>query len=224
MSLSARRKRSCDTTSITTNSPAFTRSSKRRNGYPSETNVKRGDRVVHGDKELIEKLGRNDPCICGSERRFQEVLHAHRPLRRRRARLLLSANNFDDYAADFFRGRPPFLPFSRTAAAFAGEVADPPCRPIDAAERSGNASAINSGTDRSTSRSGHRRALPRPSTMRFASFFPSRTSRSPGMVVIGRITTTPLRSGSVSIDVLHETPEATRGSVAFSVSARRRAA
>jgi uncharacterized protein YchJ len=32
--------------------------------------VKRGDRVVHGDKELLEKLGRNDPCICGSGRRF----------------------------------------------------------------------------------------------------------------------------------------------------------
>jgi uncharacterized protein YecA (UPF0149 family) len=31
---------------------------------------------VHGDKELIEKLGRNDPCICGSGRRFQEVLPA----------------------------------------------------------------------------------------------------------------------------------------------------
>jgi hypothetical protein len=28
---------------------------------PSETHVKRGDRVVGGSKELIEKLGRNDP-------------------------------------------------------------------------------------------------------------------------------------------------------------------
>jgi tRNA-splicing ligase RtcB len=36
--------------------------------------VKRGDRVVRGDKELIEKLGRNDPCPCGSGRRFQGVL------------------------------------------------------------------------------------------------------------------------------------------------------
>jgi uncharacterized protein YchJ len=69
---------SCDTTSITTNCPAFTRSSKRRAGYPSETQVKRGDRVVHGDKELIEKLGRNDPCVCGSGRRFQEVLPTDR--------------------------------------------------------------------------------------------------------------------------------------------------
>ena len=32
--------------------------SKRRKGYPSETRVKRGRRVVHGDKELVEKLGR----------------------------------------------------------------------------------------------------------------------------------------------------------------------
>jgi 3' terminal RNA ribose 2'-O-methyltransferase Hen1 len=36
--------------------------------------VKRGPRVVHGDKELVEKLGRNDPCPCGSGRRFQGVL------------------------------------------------------------------------------------------------------------------------------------------------------
>jgi hypothetical protein len=50
--------------------------------------VRRGDRVVHGDKELSEKLGRNDLCPCGSERRFQEMLPALRPLRRERAELL----------------------------------------------------------------------------------------------------------------------------------------
>jgi uncharacterized protein YecA (UPF0149 family) len=50
--------------------------SKRRRGFPSETRVRRGVRVVHGDKELTEKLGRNDLCPCGSGRRFQEVLHA----------------------------------------------------------------------------------------------------------------------------------------------------
>ena len=44
--------------------------SKRRKGYPSETRVRRGDRVVHGDKQLIEKLGRNDLCPCGSGRIF----------------------------------------------------------------------------------------------------------------------------------------------------------
>jgi uncharacterized protein YecA (UPF0149 family) len=38
--------------------------------------VKRGRQIVHGDKELEEKLGRNDPCPCGSMRRFQELLHA----------------------------------------------------------------------------------------------------------------------------------------------------
>ena len=48
--------------------------SKRRNGFPSENCVKRGRRVVHGDKELSEKLGRNDPCVCGSGRSFQAVL------------------------------------------------------------------------------------------------------------------------------------------------------
>jgi len=36
--------------------------------------VGRGVRIVHGDKELLEKLGRNDPCPCGSMRLFQTVL------------------------------------------------------------------------------------------------------------------------------------------------------
>jgi len=27
-------------------------------------------RIVHGFKELSEKLGRNDPCPCGSGRSF----------------------------------------------------------------------------------------------------------------------------------------------------------
>ncbi|MCX5660045.1 MAG: SEC-C metal-binding domain-containing protein [Planctomycetota bacterium] len=58
----------------TSKSPAFESTSKRKHGYPSETHVKRGDRVVHGDKELIEKLGRNDPCPCGSNKSFQDLL------------------------------------------------------------------------------------------------------------------------------------------------------
>jgi uncharacterized protein YecA (UPF0149 family) len=45
--------------------------SKRRRGFPSETKVKRGQRVVHGDKELVEKLGRDDLCPCGSGKRFK---------------------------------------------------------------------------------------------------------------------------------------------------------
>ncbi|WP_371747877.1 SEC-C metal-binding domain-containing protein [Hahella aquimaris] len=53
---------------------AFEVTSKRRKGYPSETQVKRGYRVVHGDKDLHEKLGRNDPCPCGSRRLFQAML------------------------------------------------------------------------------------------------------------------------------------------------------
>ena len=44
-------------------------------GVPSsESSVKRGDRVVGIDTELVEKLGRNDPCPCGSGRRFPPVL------------------------------------------------------------------------------------------------------------------------------------------------------
>jgi uncharacterized protein YecA (UPF0149 family) len=52
--------------------------SKRRQGYPSETKVKRGRRVVHGDKELEEKLGKEDLCPCGSGRRFQALLPEQR--------------------------------------------------------------------------------------------------------------------------------------------------
>ena len=43
---------------------------KRRKGFLSESQVKRGVRVVHGHKELSEKLGRNDLCPCGSGRSF----------------------------------------------------------------------------------------------------------------------------------------------------------
>ncbi|WP_414649607.1 SEC-C metal-binding domain-containing protein [Dyella sp.] len=39
-------------------------------------------------RNYFEKLGRNDPCPCGSARLFQELLHAIRQLRRRRAALL----------------------------------------------------------------------------------------------------------------------------------------
>jgi hypothetical protein len=46
--------------------------SKRRHGFPSETRVKRGTRVVHGDKVLEEKLGRDDLCPCGSGKRFKK--------------------------------------------------------------------------------------------------------------------------------------------------------
>lgn len=55
--------------------------SKRRNGFPSETRVKRGDRSLRGGElELIERLGNNDPCPCGSGRRFQELLPEWREL------------------------------------------------------------------------------------------------------------------------------------------------
>jgi len=59
---------------------AFTTMSKRRRGFPSESGVKRGDRIVRGTKELSEKLGRNDPCPCGSTRLFQAMLSAQRLL------------------------------------------------------------------------------------------------------------------------------------------------
>jgi hypothetical protein len=84
--------RSCETINSTTKR-AFERSSKRRKGYPSETRVRKGPRIVHGEKELVEKLGRNDLCPCGSARRFQAVLHGYRAVRREQPKLLLSASS-----------------------------------------------------------------------------------------------------------------------------------
>ncbi len=46
--------------------------SKRRHGYPSETKVRVGKRIVHGDKLLEEKLGRNDLCPCGSRKLLRQ--------------------------------------------------------------------------------------------------------------------------------------------------------
>jgi len=58
-------------------------------GVPSsESRVKRGNRIVGIDTELVEKLGRNDLCPCGSGRRFPPLLPENRPFRRSAGRLL----------------------------------------------------------------------------------------------------------------------------------------
>ena len=54
--------------------------SKRRRGFPSETQVKRGVRVVHGDKLPEEKLGRNDLSPLRFRPTLQEVLSQERVL------------------------------------------------------------------------------------------------------------------------------------------------
>jgi hypothetical protein len=70
----------CGITTPSRTCAAFEPSSKRRRGYPSEAQVKRGLRVVHGDKELRERLGKDDLCLCGSGRCFQAVLPQLRAL------------------------------------------------------------------------------------------------------------------------------------------------
>jgi uncharacterized protein YecA (UPF0149 family) len=47
--------------------PAFELTRKRWKGYPFKTRVKRGTQIVRDCKELVEKLGRNAPCPCGSK-------------------------------------------------------------------------------------------------------------------------------------------------------------
>lgn len=67
--------------------------SKRRKGYPSETQVKRGFRILNkpeGEVELVEKLGRNDPCPCGSARRFKSCCLESGRLRWLKPRRLLA--------------------------------------------------------------------------------------------------------------------------------------
>ena len=63
--------------------------SKRRKGFPSETKVKRGVRIVHDDKELVEKVGRNDLCPCGSGKRFKKCCRDAGCFRRREPSPLL---------------------------------------------------------------------------------------------------------------------------------------
>ena len=76
--------------------------SKRRRGFPSETHVKRGVRIVHGNKQLEEKLGRNDLCPCGSGRRFKQCCLRSGCFRRVEPAGLLSGN---DNAAPATHGR-----------------------------------------------------------------------------------------------------------------------
>ncbi|MBY8859943.1 SEC-C domain-containing protein [Nocardia sp. CA2R105] len=54
----------------------------------SETSVKRGARSVGEDTELIEKLGGNDLCPCGSGRRFPSLLPVFGTVRRQSRALL----------------------------------------------------------------------------------------------------------------------------------------
>jgi hypothetical protein len=75
-----RRLLQCVQNSTGTAFSAFESMNKRRRGFPSEKQVKRGVRIVHDDKTLEEKLGRDDLCPCWSGRRFQEVLHGPWPL------------------------------------------------------------------------------------------------------------------------------------------------
>lgn len=59
------------TTSTPFDAPHSEVMSKRCRGFPSETQVKAGVRIVHADKLLAEKLGRRDQCPCGSGLRFK---------------------------------------------------------------------------------------------------------------------------------------------------------
>lgn len=70
--------------------------SKRRKGYPSERQVKRGVRIVHGDKQLEEKLGRNDLCPCGSAKRFKRCCLLRGYFRRREPSFVFSENEMLD--------------------------------------------------------------------------------------------------------------------------------
>lgn len=44
--------------------------SKRRRGFPSENHVTTTGGTTNQGEEFIEKLGRKDPCPCGSGKKF----------------------------------------------------------------------------------------------------------------------------------------------------------
>ncbi|WP_203546634.1 SEC-C metal-binding domain-containing protein [Dyella caseinilytica] len=52
-------------------------------------------------RNCFEKLGRNDPCPCGSARLFQELLPKYRQVRWRRAPLLCEIRKGGSLAALF---------------------------------------------------------------------------------------------------------------------------
>jgi catechol 2,3-dioxygenase len=54
--------------------------SKRHRGYPSEAQVKRGVRIVHGDKLLEEKIGRNDLSIRATKGAAMSSDDSFRPI------------------------------------------------------------------------------------------------------------------------------------------------
>jgi len=74
--------------------------------------------VVGTDKELIEKLGGNDPCPCGSGRRFQAVLPGNRATRWRAGRLLRPRlTQLPDQSSSATQYRPhPASPMTATPA------------------------------------------------------------------------------------------------------------
>jgi hypothetical protein len=83
-------------------------------------------REVRGERRLGADVG---GAACGAtitSRSGSHSFHEHTTEleagseRSRVERVLLSGNSVVLYAADFFRGRPPFLPFSGTAAVFRG--------------------------------------------------------------------------------------------------------
>jgi hypothetical protein len=80
--------------------------------FPSETQVKRDERAAKGgEKELVEKLGANDLCPCGSRRRFQALLPKQRPLSTGQ-----DATTTSGSADVGFRGRASALPRLRSSA------------------------------------------------------------------------------------------------------------
>ena len=81
------------TRKTSTKFPLFETMSKRRKGFASEKMVKRGVRIVHGDKELEEKVGRNDLCPCDSGKLFKSCCLESGYFRWRESGSLLSGND-----------------------------------------------------------------------------------------------------------------------------------
>ena len=83
--------------------------SKRRRGYPSETRVKRGVQIVHGEKQLEEKLGRNDPCPCGSTKSSKTAVSVQAPMTEPYETTTFREKPSYFYREKYYRGRYPLL-------------------------------------------------------------------------------------------------------------------
>ncbi len=77
--------------------------SKRRKGYPSESRVKTGDRVVHGDKELMEMLSGELDVLLPGEKSWKAVKGGESFEVAANSKFKLKIRKLSDYCCSFLK-------------------------------------------------------------------------------------------------------------------------